>query len=173
MHRSRMKTCSGFTLIELIAAMVIMGIFGSFFAHSFQIAGESYHGVIVRQELLRDGRIALERMTREIRVVATATGVDAVTLSSSEFSFRDRYGNTYTYSHVGDSVLRNGVALVDSVATFAFGYYRKNGSTTTNGNDLHLVVVTFTLSRGGESIPFRATITPPAFAPSNTCWTEK
>ncbi len=153
--------------------MTILGVIGTFFANTMQIAGEAYHTVTVRQELLRDGRIALEKMTREIRLVATATGVDATTLSASEFSFRDRYENTYTYTLSSGSVLRNSVALVDSVASLAFGYYQKDGSAATSGNTLHSIEVAFSLSKNGETMPFRTTVVPPAFDSANTCWTER
>lgn len=167
------KGNAGYTLIELISVMTILGILVSFFAHSMQTTGEAYSGVNTRQELLRDGRIALEKMTRELRIVATATGVDAVTLSANEFSFRDRYETTYSYTFKEGAIFRNDVALVNSVGSFAFGYYQKDGSTATSGNTLHVIEVAFTLGKNGESIPFRATVAPPAFEATNTCWTER
>ena len=173
MKRNREKQCAGFSLIELISVMAILGVIGSFFAHTMQTAGEAYHNVTVRQELLRDGRIALEKMKREMRLVATATGVDALTLSSTTFSFRDRDETTYTYTLSGTSILRNGTALVDSVANLGFVYYQKDGTAATSGNNLHSIVVNFTLTEAGESVPFRATIVPPAFESADTCWTER
>lgn len=173
MRRERDNRCAGFSLIELLSVMTILGVMGSFFAYTMQTAGEAYHNVTVRQELLRDGRIALEKMTREMRLVATATSLDAPTISSTSFSFRDRYETTYTYTLSSGTLYRNGVALVDSVTKLGFGYYQKDGTAATSGNNLHMIVVNFTLSKAGESVPFRATIVPPAFDPSDTCWTER
>ena len=65
----------GFTLVELITVMVLLGIMGSFFAQTAYLAGEGYIDVSTRQELLQAGSIGLERMVREIRTTATATGL--------------------------------------------------------------------------------------------------
>jgi len=163
----------GFTLIELIGVMVILGIMGSFFAQTAYLAGEGYIDVSRRQELLQAGSLGLERMVREIRSVATATGIDAQILQASAFTFRNKAGDTITYSYGSGTIERNSVPLVESVNSFSFSYYKSDGSAATSGNTLHRVEIAFILAKGGESIPFRATVFPQGFSPATTQWSEE
>lgn len=163
----------GFTLMELLMVMVLLGVFGSFFAQTVYVAGEAYRGVTTQEDLLRSGKIGLERMAREIRHVATPTGVDGTTLSSHEFSFRIWNGEAITYRFAENRISRNGVDLIECVDSFSFSYCKKDGTEALSGNELSCVEIAFTLRKGEESIPLRATLFPPAFANPVYRWYEQ
>lgn len=66
---STQKKCNrGFTLIELVAVIVVLSIV-AVMGTSFMIrSAQSYHQSVNRSELIQTGRQALERVTRELRM---------------------------------------------------------------------------------------------------------
>jgi len=171
MHRR--NGSAGFTLIELLTVIVILSITGVFSAHFIATAAGTYLDVTIREDLVRGGKIGLERMVREIRGLASPTGFDVLSLSSQELSFRNAAGTTISYRFDGSAVLRNGVPLIEWVDSFSFKFFQRDGDSTLNANTLHSVEITFTLLRSGESIPFRATVYPSVFDKPFFWWHER
>lgn len=66
-----LKNQVGFTLIEMIAAIVLMGIMGMFSVQFITGAAESNRLVSGQKGLLDDAKLAMEFMVREIRVAST------------------------------------------------------------------------------------------------------
>lgn len=58
---------SGFTLIELIAVIVILGIVAIIGTDYVIRSVETYHTTVNRADLINRGRQAIERMTRQVR----------------------------------------------------------------------------------------------------------
>ncbi len=64
----------GFTLIEIVMVIVILGVIGAF---TFQFVGhavQAFKKSSARKDLYDQGRLALERMTRELRDTKEVTG---------------------------------------------------------------------------------------------------
>jgi prepilin-type N-terminal cleavage/methylation domain-containing protein len=85
--RSKMKTAiggqKGFTLVEMIIVIVILGIIGGI---TFQVVGygvESFKKASARKDLYDQGRLALERMVREVR-----DGYEVTDCSDTSITFR-------------------------------------------------------------------------------------
>ena len=57
----------GFTLIEIIVVIVILGIIGGITFHFVGYGVEAFKKSSARKELYDQGRLALERMVRELR----------------------------------------------------------------------------------------------------------
>ena len=57
----------GFTLIELIAVIVMLSIMGTFSVRFIVSTLDNYNRTIDRGKLVGHGRQALERMTRQLR----------------------------------------------------------------------------------------------------------
>lgn len=63
-----MKMSRGFTLIELIAVMVVLVVIGTIGTQFMVSAMENYQTSVSRGKLIADGRLAMERISRELRL---------------------------------------------------------------------------------------------------------
>ncbi len=123
-----MKIQKGFTLIELIIVIVLLGILA---AVSGKMLMQGLSALIAGQNAVQAnwaGTIAMERMSRDIHQVRSAA--DISTASSSQFTFTDMNGNSISYTLSGSSVMRNSQALADGISALTFSYYDKNGNST-------------------------------------------
>ncbi|WP_057832744.1 PulJ/GspJ family protein [Colwellia sp. TT2012] len=62
-----LKKTSGFTLMELIIVIIIMGVMSVGIAGFINLSTQTYLNVIERDELLANARFAVERLNREVR----------------------------------------------------------------------------------------------------------
>jgi MSHA biogenesis protein MshO len=65
--RSDRRRQSGFTLMELIIVMIIMGVMSVGIAGFIKLSTQTYLNVTERDELLANARFAVERLNREVR----------------------------------------------------------------------------------------------------------
>ncbi|PJG58157.1 prepilin-type N-terminal cleavage/methylation domain-containing protein [Aeromonas cavernicola] len=57
----------GFTLVELVLVIVLLGIMATFSSQFIAIGGQIYGDASQRSELMSDARFAMERLNREVR----------------------------------------------------------------------------------------------------------
>jgi prepilin-type N-terminal cleavage/methylation domain-containing protein len=155
-----MKKNKGFTLIELIITIAIVGIISV-------IIGSMLLGIInawtfkfSRNDLLWDARIAINRMTREIRTVKNSTSV--ITASASQFRFIDTGNKNITYSLSSTNLNRteDGAAnlLAENVSSLTFTYYNSSDivipSPTVNpsATDIRRVRINLTFTKNGQNV---------------------
>ena len=102
---------SGFTLIEIVITMVLLGILAGVLAPMFVSSMDAYSDTAARNELTARGRLALERLARElrlavpnsVRIVANAGGNPGLEFVTSKIGGRyidngDRFNSAdYTF----------------------------------------------------------------------------
>lgn len=158
----------GFTLVEMVLTIVLLGIISAVLAPFFYSATSGYLDTQARARLTGEGRLALERLSRELREADPAS----ISISGgNEISFtllRDLNSVTQvgsmvlkTYeacrdirvAHSGSNLIwdegADGSAeaiLATHLSNIQFSYMA--GTTHRSG----IVTVTMTLSRDGESI---------------------
>lgn len=122
-------TNSGFTLLELVAAMVVMGIITGFVASMIFYQVDTYDVVTTRKQDVQATRFATHLMTRELREIAAAESIFVVTADS--IRFKNIQNEAITYARHGNQLYRNGDLLVDHLSTFTLSYIDGDGSRMT------------------------------------------
>jgi len=145
-----------FTLIELVITIVILAVM-AWIGIAAMLSGVDTWGFFnQRKELLIDGSAAMDRITREIRMIKSNTSV--ITAGSTAFSFTDINDNSITYAVNSGTIERteNGATngLLGNVAGFAFTYYDVNNSviaspaTAPSATDIKRIRVSIALTKG-------------------------
>lgn len=172
---------SGFTLIEVIMAIVVMAIISVGVGSLLYQGTRSFEMMDTRRDLTGQGKLAMERMTREIRLARcvsaggactpSATEITAMTATEIRFVKQDYEGRGFRYDATAQTLyLRQGSTATDpedilarNVSAFSFGYFKSNGTTATLPAQVWRVTAQMTLSSGNESIDFKASIYPRHF----------
>jgi prepilin-type N-terminal cleavage/methylation domain-containing protein len=145
-----MKKEEGFTLIELVITMVLIGIVAFIVGKALSEGAKAYFQTDSRKAALDEGRVALERMTRETRNVrsrgkdADADGyidADIWTANATQFCFINTDGARISFRYAGGEITREegggacpgagGDKLASNVNSFNFSYTYEGGSNIT------------------------------------------
>lgn len=135
-----------FTLIELIIVIVILGIL---IAGSTNLISLGFGSFFTGKDIVNanwQASVALERMARDLRNVATTRDIEIAQTNS--IRIKDIFGETITYSVSGGSLLRNSFVLADKINNLSLTYYNANSSLlpqpVTSAN-VRYVVITLTV----------------------------
>lgn len=154
----------GFSLMELIVVMVVLGIVASI---GSTVLREGFVGYLRGKEISGadwQGRIAFERMARDLRAIASPTDILAAGCSSSTFTFSDVSETQFSYTLAAGSLNRSGQSLADSVTGLRFTCLLSDGQATTAVASLvYFVNVSMIVATANTSSVYRTTIKPTAF----------
>lgn len=171
----------GFTLIEMIIVIVVVG---AIFTIGAMVMGKAFQSFDLTQRTTDvdwQGRVALERMVRELREIRTATAGDVDISSSTQLWFIDRSGNGVCFyldgatgrlmrSAAASSVACSAVAsspqpLADNVAAngLSFSYFTNAGVATATASQLSYVTFSLSVTDDQISETFRVTVKPRIF----------
>ena len=159
----------GFTLVELIMVMVILGIIA---ATGAQMMGNGFKAYFTGKDITEmDGqaRVALERMTRELRSVRAPT--DLTLVPANEITFVDVDGAAIRYCMgavggcpgVAGDLTRNAQPLSSGISNLAFTYLDRAASATAAASAVYYIGVSFTATQGTINKPYQATVSPRNF----------
>jgi prepilin-type N-terminal cleavage/methylation domain-containing protein len=171
----------GFTLIEMVAVIIIAGIIFSF---GSALLGNVFSGYALKRDATDadwQAKVALERMARELRAVRSATTADLAFPSNSEIRFVDTDGNNVCF-YLNAGQLRRAEntpaqacgttgmqVLADNIASLNFRYWDNAGTevlppaTPVSVTTVYYITMSLTVTEGSYSAPFRTNVRPRNF----------
>lgn len=121
---------SGFSLVEIILALVILGIFSSVASIAFQPVLDSWSLSGPKAEVTQSTLYAVNRMKSEITRIKNAQSI--IEATATAFEFTDVDDTTIRYALSGGNLLRNSDILTRGVTGLTFNYWDDtNASLTT------------------------------------------
>ena len=120
------KQRDGFTLIEMILGLVVMGIITVALMPLFRNNIELYLNTSAIAEAGQSSRIAFNRLIMNLREMT-----DLNSGTENAIDFADIDGNTFNYSVSGNYLMMNGSVAADHVSSMQIDYVSTDGTVKT------------------------------------------
>lgn len=168
----------GVTIMEVIMAIVILGIISGTVAYIMLQGTRSFGALAVREDLKGEGTLAIERISRELRLARcttvgnscspTASDITGMAADEVRFVNINYEGVGFRREAASNTVkLRRGSGAADpedtlsgDVSSLVFEYLKKDGTAAASVSEVWLIGFTLTLSRGSETIDFKSAVHP-------------
>ena len=156
----------GFSLVEVIVVIVVLGIVASI---GVTVLRDGVLGYLRGQEITSadwQGRLAFERITRELRGIAAPnySNISATSCGTSTFAFSDVTGAQISYTQNTTTLLRNGQPLADNVSGLRFYCLQDDGQTySTAASAVYYVSVSMVVTTANTNATYRSTVKPRNF----------
>ena len=169
-RRSKAFRLAGFTLIEVVITLIIIGVLATIGA---TLMSRGFLSYFVGSEIARDdaqGRLALERMARELRTVRSTADLNVGVANQVTITDFDR--NVIVYRrNAGTSQLERSqdggatfLPLADNVSTLTISYLQNDGVTATAvAANIYYITVLLTIVTSNVNVTYRTTVKPATF----------
>ncbi|HHS12547.1 MAG TPA: prepilin-type N-terminal cleavage/methylation domain-containing protein [bacterium] len=156
----------GFTLMELVIVMVIVGIITVTTMPFIRTNVDSYISVRGGKDLLQSTRIGFNRMLAEMRRIESPSDIDYG--YNNEFQFDIPGTNNITYKYSGGQLLRENRVLIHGVQSMTFRYFRQDGSQMgtpiwSSTSQIWRIQLDIEVGDGTQNIRLRAQVSPRNF----------
>lgn len=175
----KLSTQSGFTLIELILSMVLMGIVAVTAGMLIYQGARSFEALSDLKEVTQQSTLALERVSRELRPMkctisgnaCSASASDIPVMTASELRFLNSSFEGRGFRLSGNTLmLRDGTgagdpeyALATGVSSLTFEYLKADGTAAASTAELWTVSMNMALASGQATIAVKASVHPRGF----------
>jgi prepilin-type N-terminal cleavage/methylation domain-containing protein len=159
------KAEDGFTLIEIIMAMVLMGVMGMFSVQFISSLAQTNQLSAGQKDLVDEAKLAMEFMTRELRMADTRTTSIVWTATSITFSKLSAYEQDtniadilYSYNNGTGKIERTSNGTTTTVATQVTAFVI-NKDTNNDGKDYYTIRMELT-GVNGENFMLASGVVP-------------
>jgi len=143
MIKNLLKKIVGFTVLELVIVIIIIGIVASVIGPILFISTRAMNTQYELSNVMGEGRVAISRIIRELRMMRTTNDL---IIGANSITFSDVNGTTITYSLSGENLMRNSQVLANPVTALSFTYQDAGGATTAVVANVRYVTVSITLT---------------------------
>lgn len=173
--------CGGFSLVELVTVITVVGII---FSLGSVLLGKVFNSYALKRDVSDadwQAKVALERMTRELRAVRNPTGVpttadlDITSAAQVRFIDTDNNGVCFYRDAANNRLMRsadgpttacgttNPQVLADNISALNFTYWGNTGAATATVASVYYITESVTLLESSYNAGFRATVRPRNF----------
>lgn len=147
----------GFTLVELILSIALIGILFAFGGVILTQGLDSYAHISERQVNLQQSRYAMDRMVKELAIAGAAPATRIQMLTPTKIDFIDDQGNS-AYFDLNNQILRRGTGtgnntLAENVTSLTFTGLDQNGNNVTNPSQIRRVRIQLSTLPSGQTAP--------------------
>lgn len=139
----------GFTLLEFILVIIVLSIIA---VVSSQMLAQGLNGFLTSKNVIEadwQGRLALERMGRDIRAIRSSASI--TTAASNQLVFTDTNNNSVTYQLSGTNLTRNTQTLADGIQTLTLAYTDSSGATTAVLANIRYIQITLNITKNNSN----------------------
>lgn len=159
----------GFTLLEMIIVLIVLGLLGSAAGYGLVGGALAFSSTSKAVKTLGNLRYSTERMAREMREIrrnpVTPANYDIATMTASNLVFTRTDGITVTLASapplatLAYSAPAGTHTLTNEVSNLAFTYLQSDGITAATGNnDVAFIEFELELVNNGNSYPQRSRV---------------
>ena len=151
------KRHKGYTLVELIIAVVIAGVIYSVFAQVINSGFDAWFFLKGQRTIMTDVRLVMKRMVRQIRTTAGADNIIAFT--ATRYHFRNFNNEEIDYQQNGSDLEQNGSVLLsnlDSASGLEFVYLDAAGNVTADKAGIRTIQITLVVKEGRNLVRLRS-----------------
>lgn len=112
----------GFTLVEIIIAIVIIGIIGGIAALIITQGVRAFSDEQSRSDVHYQARLGMERMARDIKLIRRCSDIAGMANPSAALSFTDINDVPVVFSLAGTDLMRNADVLARNVTALQFNF---------------------------------------------------
>jgi prepilin-type N-terminal cleavage/methylation domain-containing protein len=163
------RPAGGFSLIELIMVIVLLGVVAAVAA---PVLSGGFRAYFIGRDITEtdwQARVALERMSRELRTVRAPA--DLTLTSASDITFTDVDGNSIRYCMgtvagcpgAAGELMRNTQPLAAGISGLTFSYLTRAAAATGVAAQVFYITVAFTATQNTVSKSFQTTASPRNF----------
>lgn len=159
-----MKISRGFTFIEILLTVAIIGIVAGLVASPLMSGIQSYSLVAHRKAALSQARLVMDRFFYEARLISDTGSIDTWTSTALQFDISSESNVAYTLN--GTNLERSGVVLADNVSSLVFTYYDMNGAVADSQSEITRIQMEIVVEAGTGmgAIRVRTQVFPRRFA---------